>query len=118
VFRVRESLILPEIESGKFEGDIMLTEEQMRVLKSPQGRTGLIDLSARWPNAIIPYEIEEGIFNEDQLREIQLAMHNVEVRTCIRFLRRAGDADFLRITVRKGANNFRPIHKLIFLGQR
>jgi hypothetical protein len=64
VFRVRESLIRPENESGKFEGDMILTEEQMEFLKSHEGRTGLVNTRYRWPGAVVPYHIEEGHFSK------------------------------------------------------
>jgi len=41
--------------SGKFEGDIMLTDEQVR--------NGLIDPASRWPNRVVPYVIDD-VFSE------------------------------------------------------
>ena len=40
--------------SGKFQGDIMLTEEQ---------RNGMVDRAYRWPNKVVPYVID-GVFSE------------------------------------------------------
>jgi len=37
-------------QSGKFEGDIVLTDEQMR--------NGVINIASRWPNGIVPYIID------------------------------------------------------------
>jgi hypothetical protein len=42
-------------QSGKFEGDIMLTEEQMK--------NGLVNTVYRWPNKLVPYYIDP-IFSE------------------------------------------------------
>jgi len=36
-------------QSGKFEGDIMLTDEQ---------RSGLTDRVSRWPNGVVPFVID------------------------------------------------------------
>lgn len=59
----------PELEANKFEGDMLLTEDQLRVLtNSPpriQGRNGLIAVNKRWPDNTVYYKIE-GDFGESQ----------------------------------------------------
>ena len=45
----------PWERSGQFEGDIMLTEEQMR--------TGLINTASRWPGKTVPFFIDP-VFSE------------------------------------------------------
>jgi hypothetical protein len=42
-------------QSGKFEGDIMLNEEQMR--------NGLINPASRWLNKVVPFVIDD-VFSE------------------------------------------------------
>lgn len=55
---LRQEEIDPEISAGKFEGDMILTEEQVRALTLKiQGRNGLVDESKRWPNNIVYYKI-------------------------------------------------------------
>lgn len=44
--------------SGKFEGDMILTQEQRNNLrKDDKFRNGVIDTRLRWPNKMIPYVI-------------------------------------------------------------
>ena len=50
-----DSPALEEI-GGNFEGDIVISPDQEQAIK--EGRTGLLASSARWPNSVIPYEID------------------------------------------------------------
>jgi hypothetical protein len=54
--------------SGKFEGDIMLTEKQ---------RNGMIDPWYRWPNRVVPFVID-GLFSEYYNTELQSGLRGVE----------------------------------------
>jgi hypothetical protein len=55
--------------SGKFEGDIMLTDEQMR--------NGVINTALRWPGRTVPYYIDP-IFSEYCGNKLQAAVWGVE----------------------------------------
>jgi hypothetical protein len=46
----------------KFEGDIVMTPELERLLKS---RSGLMDFKFRWPNKEVPFEIIHEHFCKD-----------------------------------------------------
>lgn len=51
--------------SGQFEGDIVITPEELDELLSGRGgRTGLINERYRWPDNIVPYEIWGENFSE------------------------------------------------------
>ena len=51
--------------SGQFQGDILITEEQLKEatenVKSVS-KTGLRDTKYRWVDNIVPYEIDESYF--------------------------------------------------------
>lgn len=52
------TLLDAEEIAGMFEGDMILTADQERLLRSPlQGRNGLVDETKRWPNRIVYYKI-------------------------------------------------------------
>lgn len=51
----------PEEMGGYFEGDIILTEQQIAKLNS---RNGLLNVNNRWPNRLVPYEIFSGHFSK------------------------------------------------------
>jgi hypothetical protein len=55
--------------SGKYEGDIMLTEEQLR--------NGLINTARRWPNKEVPFVIERH-FSEYCSTKLQSGLQVVE----------------------------------------
>jgi hypothetical protein len=56
-------------QSGWFEGDIRLTEEQQR--------NGIIDPGSRWPNGVVPFVIDD-IFSEYYSTVVQIGMQGVE----------------------------------------
>ncbi|XP_065357456.1 seminal metalloprotease 1 [Calliphora vicina] len=78
----------PELMAGQFEGDMLLTEEQLRSITNPfskiQGRNGLVDESKRWPNNIVYYKIV-GNFDATHRQAILEGIATLEARTCIRF---------------------------------
>jgi hypothetical protein len=55
--------------SGKFEGDIVLTEEQLK--------NGLNNPPGRWPNKEVPIEIDS-VFSEYCSNKLQIGMQGVE----------------------------------------
>jgi hypothetical protein len=55
--------------SGKYEGDIMLTDEQMN--------SGFIFPSRRWPNKIVPFVIDR-VFSEYCSTKLQSDVRGVE----------------------------------------
>lgn len=54
---------LAEELSGQFEGDIVMSPEEVNQLLSKRGRTGLIDERFRWTDNIVPYQIREADFS-------------------------------------------------------
>jgi hypothetical protein len=56
---------LAELLSGQYQGDIVMTPEQLEEYKGgKRGKTGLRDTDYRWPDNTIPYEIVEGDFSK------------------------------------------------------
>jgi hypothetical protein len=112
----------PEELSGQFQGDIILTQEQLDYINEIQinPRTVLVNPTRHWPNARIPYQLSAS-FSEnfmlrfviewlwkvmvhlfsatDELRKIDLALYNIEHFTCLRFVRRTNEVDFVDVEV-------------------
>lgn len=61
--------------SGLFEGDIMLYSDN---------RNGLVNTSRRWPNATIPFHIDDS-FTDVEVLTILGAMQEYHNKTCVRF---------------------------------
>lgn len=54
----------------------------------------------RWPNGVLPYEIQAGVFTSSQLSVITSAMRQIESQvgaSCIRFVPRTTESTYLRI---------------------
>jgi hypothetical protein len=49
---------LAEELSGQFEGDIIISPEQLNDLLKRHERTGLINTAFRWPDSTVPYQIK------------------------------------------------------------
>ncbi|XP_011704692.1 PREDICTED: zinc metalloproteinase nas-4-like [Wasmannia auropunctata] len=79
----------PEELGSYTEGDIMVP----RITK----RNGVTDKLLRWPDGIIPYVIT-GDFNDDQLQLISAAMDNYFNFTCIQFVPRTNEEDYINIS--------------------
>ncbi|KAH9643257.1 hypothetical protein HF086_010533 [Spodoptera exigua] len=87
--------------SGKFEGDILLNDEQAELMLQQYagGRNAYIWPNTKWPSNTIVYEFNNE-FTNAQINAIYAAMREISSRTCVRFRRReARDVNFVRITV-------------------
>uniref|UniRef100_A0A0K8URH9 Metalloendopeptidase n=1 Tax=Bactrocera latifrons TaxID=174628 RepID=A0A0K8URH9_BACLA len=79
------TLLDAEEIAGMFEGDMVLTADQERLLRSPlQGRNGLVNETKRWPNRIVYYKIV-GDFDLIHRQAISDAIEVLEARTCLKF---------------------------------
>ena len=72
---------------GNFQGDIILTEEQMRIIKGDDRLKAFKKLAKKWPktgNVVkIPYTITSG-FSKNERAHIARAMTEYRRKTCIR----------------------------------
>lgn len=57
---------LAEELSGQYQGDIVLSPEEIRELEQPgrNGRTGMINERYLWDDNLIPYRIQEEDFSK------------------------------------------------------
>ncbi|KAH8409659.1 hypothetical protein KR222_001294, partial [Zaprionus bogoriensis] len=79
----------PEEMGDYFQGDIVLSP---RITM----RNGMPYPSARWPNATVPYELL-GEFTEKHLATIHSAFEEFHVYTCVQFVPRTYEDDYLTI---------------------
>lgn len=63
-----------------------------------KGRVGIIDSSWHWPENIVPYTINP-IFNAPQVAHILKGMKEIEAVTCVKFVPRTTERDYLEVTV-------------------
>lgn len=84
--------------SGKVQGDLDLTPEQYRALFEPiTQRNGLVNVARRWPDNIVPYEFSNQQ-DDAQKAYIVLALQRIMDVTCIRFVPRTTEVDYVEIT--------------------
>jgi len=81
--------------SGQFEGDMVLTPAQERMLNGLD-RTGLIDTSFRWPNNTVYYTISD-IFNQAQSDYIEEGLRELERVSCLRFIPRTTQEAYVSV---------------------
>lgn len=81
--------------SGQFEGDIILSPEQISELTL---RNGLSDEKYSWPNRTVVYELSES-FDEEKKDYIREALDEIEEATCLKFIPRTGEEKYIRVTV-------------------
>ncbi|XP_049886099.1 high choriolytic enzyme 2-like [Pectinophora gossypiella] len=88
--------------SGKYQGDIILTDDQIEDMvaeySSAEQRNGMANPNTRWPGNTIIYEFAAGHFSTAQQNEIMSSFNMFNTRTCVRFRRRTNEHDFVRIT--------------------
>ena len=51
-----------------------------------------------WPEALIPFKIDESVFDRDVVHHIREAMNNWEHNTCIRFVPYIDQSDYILIS--------------------
>jgi hypothetical protein len=89
----------------EFDGKPVINLGQQRSgfqgdLKFAPGRNGILK-ARRWPNGIIPYDYGTA-WPAQHDSMIQTAMRTIEKNTCIKFVRRTNERDFVRITNTNG----------------
>lgn len=93
---LEEELI--EEHSGKFEGDILLSDRQKNVFRSWTNRNGLNNLSMRWSNGVVPVHLAPN-HTVEQLEFIDKALRTIESVSCVRFVPHTTEKDFISMTV-------------------
>jgi len=83
--------------AGEFEGDMKLTQSQIRQLNaSSSERNGITGDSNRWADATIPYVID-GAFSSNEITKIETAFASYASNTCLRMVKRTTQADYVEI---------------------
>lgn len=97
-------VLIDDIFAGMeyFDGDMILTAEQKNYLLSPNTDTdnfnGLINKKYRWPNKTIPYQLNS-THTRRQQGLIKMALKLIETNTCVKFVERTNESDFIQIEV-------------------
>ena len=78
----------PEELGSYLEGDMLIP--------SVEGRNGLVSMTSRWPNGVVPYIISPSL-GSSGTNMILKAMEEYHTKTCIRFIPRTNEKDYISI---------------------
>lgn len=84
-------------DGDHLEGDMVVTKEEENDLKIPS-RNGTINKKYRWPNGTIPYAMTSN-HSKEQQNYIENSLKKIESISCIKFVRRTNQKDYIQITV-------------------
>jgi len=79
------------------EGDILVTDNLRHALDAGKGRTRrdiVSDKIKRWPDGVAPYIIDSSV-SKEALKAIRKAMHEFHKRTCVKFVPRSNEPDYI-----------------------
>jgi len=84
--------------AGAYEGDMMLTGEQVRQLNdSFAERNAIKNENQLWPNGVIPYQFDSTTFSDADKTEIANAFATYAARTCLRMVPRTTESNYVSI---------------------
>lgn len=78
-------------------GDVLLSKEQLDEL-FVEPRNGLIPTKYRWPNKTITYQLDMD-YTQEQRDYIENALKTIESVSCVKFIRRTDEMDYVDVTV-------------------
>ncbi|XP_068719793.1 hatching enzyme 1.2-like [Montipora capricornis] len=79
------------------EGDVLVTDnlrDARKAGKSRDKRDIVSDMVKRWPDGVVPFTIDSSI-GKEALSAIKKAMHEFHKRTCVKFVPRTDEPDFI-----------------------
>ncbi|XP_063870239.1 zinc metalloproteinase nas-4-like isoform X1 [Scylla paramamosain] len=87
--------------AGLFQGDIILPNRDeyyslIHPADAPQARNAIKTMTKRWPNGVIPYVISSS-YNKKERAVIAVAMNTYHQNTCVRFVPRTVEKDYIHI---------------------
>ncbi|XP_037810011.1 zinc metalloproteinase nas-1-like [Lucilia sericata] len=89
-FKPHEATVNPEELGSYLEGDILMPQNAITL------KNGITSKTSRWPNAEVPFEIA-GDFTKEELDLIAFAIDEYHAKTCIRFIPRTSEYDYISI---------------------
>ncbi|XP_065372111.1 zinc metalloproteinase nas-4-like [Calliphora vicina] len=89
-FKPNKTSLNPEELGSYLEGDILMPQSSF-ILKN-----GLTSKTSRWPDGEVPFEIA-GAFTKEELDIIAFAIDEYHAKTCIRFIPRTMESDYISI---------------------
>lgn len=98
--------------AGLYEGDIaLISSEEIQDMvagavndEQSMARNAMIEMNKRWPNGVIPYVISSS-YNTNERATIAMAMKTYQENTCIRFVPRSVEKDYIHIIKGDGCSS-------------
>lgn len=76
---------------------MILDQDQLDAIFS-NNRNGLIDEKYRWPNKTVPYQLNSD-HSQEHNDQIEEALRKLEAVSCLKFVRRTTEVDYIRLDV-------------------
>lgn len=77
--------------AGYFQGDIIVPEGESTKVAAVTSKKRL------WPGGVIPYTVDEFFRYEEKIKHVRQWMNMIEHRTCLRFVERTWEPDYVHI---------------------
>merc|ERR1712212_476292 len=95
-----EGMMLPltvrPADDGQTLEELELTGAQTEAAKDASPKNGLSKLTYHWPNGVVPYTIDAA-FTSTERAAIASGIEHIHENSCVRFVERNGEADYLDI---------------------
>ncbi|KFB47517.1 AGAP012881-PA-like protein [Anopheles sinensis] len=77
---------------------MVLSDEQQDAVN--KGYTSIVDdsITYKWPNGVVPYALDNSVFSLTQRNSIESALQEIELVSCVRFVRRTTEKDYIFVT--------------------
>lgn len=78
---------------------MVLTQQQWMLIKGIKPKTGIIEPTFHWTTNVLPYTIT-GNFTDAEIILIKDSLIHIENTTCLRFVERTTEEDYIVVTVK------------------
>jgi len=92
---IRNNMTVKQLKRNLIIWELIGSKMNERI---PKARSGMAEVRHHWPNAIVPYEIDAR-FTQNDRAHICKGFKHVEDNSCIRFVPRQGEHDYMDIVV-------------------
>merc|ERR1719447_203178 len=89
-------LTVRTVDDGTSMEELELTGAQTEAAKDASPKNGLSKLTYHWPNGVVPYTIDAA-FTSSERAAIASGIEHIHENSCVRFVERNGEADYLDI---------------------
>ncbi|XP_054287509.1 low choriolytic enzyme-like [Macrosteles quadrilineatus] len=95
----QQNLYYPELSSRLYQGDILQAPHD-------DSRNAINIETYKWPNGVVPYAFNQSFDDPDEQKIVRKAMDELESKTCVRFVVRESQTEYISINKEKDQGCF------------